>query len=56
MNPKPYNARLDLCINVVKVHDLKGKFFLQSMEVIERNCGESSFWILGNGGIIDQRR
>jgi hypothetical protein len=26
------------------------------MEVRERNCGGSSFWILGNGGIIDERR
>jgi hypothetical protein len=44
---------LDLYFYVVKVHDLKGKFFLQSMEVRERNCGGSSFWILGNIGIID---
>jgi hypothetical protein len=26
------------------------------MEVRERNYGGSSFWILSNGGIIDERR
>jgi hypothetical protein len=41
---------------VIKVHDLMGEAFLQFLEVRERNCGGSSFWILHNGGIIDWGR
>jgi len=39
---------------VIKLHDLKGSF--AAVPAGRRNCGGSSFWILHNGGITDQRR
>jgi hypothetical protein len=44
---------------LIKVHDLIGiMFLLQFVKVRGRNCdcGGTSFWILRNGGITDQRR
>jgi hypothetical protein len=35
---------------------IKWVVFLQFLEMRERNCGGSSFWILCNGRITDQRR
>jgi hypothetical protein len=40
---------------VINVDDLRGSF-VQFVDVRGRNCGGSSFWILYNGGITDQRR
>jgi hypothetical protein len=39
---------------MIKLYDLKGRFFYSPYR-LEKNGGESFFWILHNGGIIDKK-
>jgi hypothetical protein len=41
---------------IVSIDTIRKEFSLQFLKVGKRNFGGSSFWILRNGGITDQRR